>query len=78
MIFLSETMTKQYFMRGYNVFRKDRKKGGRGLMAFISTNIASKKVTAPAYKHVEVLSIEIKTTCSNFASRSVQTPESCG
>ena len=26
-------------------------------------NIASKKVTAPAYKHVKVLSIEIKTTC---------------
>ena len=33
-------------------------------MALISMNIASKKVTAPAYKHVGVLSIEIKTTCS--------------
>ena len=41
---------------------KDRKKGGRGLMAFISTNIAYKKDTVPAYKHVGVLSIEIKTT----------------
>ena len=48
------------------MFRKDRKKGGGGLMAFISTNIASKKVTAPAYKHVEVLAIEIKTTCSTI------------
>ena len=71
-IFLSETKIDssykddQFFMRGYNVCRKDRKKGGRGLMAFISTNIASKKVTAPAYKHVEVLSIEIKTTCSTI------------
>ena len=33
-------------------------------MAFTSMSIASKKVTAPAYKHVEVLSIEIKTTRS--------------
>lgn len=38
-------------------------------MAFISMNIASKKVTAPAYKHVGVLSIEIKTTCSTDPSK---------
>ena len=53
-IFLSETKIDssykddQFSMRGYNMFRKDRKKGGGGLMAFISTNIASKKVSAPA------------------------------
>ena len=44
-IFLSETKIDssykddQFSMRGYNMFRKDRKKGGGGLMAFISTNI---------------------------------------
>ena len=56
------------------MFRKDRKKGGRGLIAFISTNIASKKVTAPAYKHVEVLAIEIKTTCSTILLVGVYRP----
>ena len=71
-IFLSETKIDssckddQFSMRGYNTFRKDRKKGGGGLMAFISMNIASKKVSAPAYRHVEVLPIEIKTTCSTI------------
>ena len=71
-IFLSETKIDssykddQFSMRGYNTFRKDRKKGGGGLMAFISMNIASKKVSAPAYRHVEVLAIEIKTTCSTI------------
>ena len=43
-------------------------------MAFISTNIASKKVTAPAYKHVEVLAIEIKTTCSTILLVGVYRP----
>lgn len=42
-------------------------------MAFISMNIASKKVTAPAYKHVGVLSIEMKSRLL-----AVQTAESCG
>ena len=71
-IFLPETKIDsshkddQFSMRGYNMFRKDRKKGGRGLMAFISANIAFKKVSAPAYRHVEVLPIEIKTTCSTI------------
>ena len=64
----------QFLMRGYNMFRIDRKKGGGGLMAFISTNIASRKVTAPAYKHVEVLAIEVKTTCSTILLVGVYRP----
>ena len=78
-IFLPETKIDssykdtQFSMRGY-MFRKDRKKGGRGLMAFISTNIASKKVSAPAYRHVEVLPIEIKTTCSTILLFGVYRP----
>ena len=43
------------------MFRKDRKKGGGGLMAFISTN-------------VEVLPIEIKTTCSTILLFGVYRP----
>lgn len=79
-IFLSETKIDssykddQFLRRGYNMFRKDRKKDGGGLMAFISTNIASKEVTAPAYKHVEVLAIEIKTTCSTILLVGVYRP----
>ena len=71
-IFLSETKIgssykdDQFSMRGYNKFRKDRKKGGGGLKAFISTNIASKKVSAPAYRHVDVLPIEIEETASSM------------
>ena len=56
------------------MFRKDRKKGDGGPMAFISTNIASRKVTAPAYKHVEVLAIEVKTTCSTILLVGVYRP----
>ena len=56
------------------MFRKDRKKGGGGLMAFISTSITSKKVPAPAYRHVEVLPIEIKTTCSTILLVGVYRP----
>ena len=43
-------------------------------MAFISTNIASKKVSAPAYRHVGVLPIEIKTTCSTILLVGVYRP----
>jgi len=79
-IFLSETKIDssykddQFSIRGYNMFRKDRKKGGGGLMGFISTNIASKKVSAPANRHVEVLPIEIKTTSSTILLVGVYRP----
>ena len=40
--------------------RKDRKKGGGGLIAYLSSTIASKTVKTPTFKHIEVLAIEMK------------------
>ena len=42
------------------MYRKDRKKGGGGLIAYISSTIASKTVKTPTFKHMVVLAIEIK------------------
>ena len=47
-------------LQGYQLYRKDRKKGGGGLMAFISSAIASKKVKPPILKCIEVIAIEMK------------------
>ena len=65
-IILSETKIYSSYkddlfnLQGYQLYRKDRKKGGGGLMAFISSAIASKKVKPPILKCIEVISIEMK------------------
>lgn len=49
---------------GYDIHRKDRKKGGGGLMAYFSTKIASRQVKLlKQYKLIEVLAI--KATINN-------------
>ena len=40
--------------------RKDKKKGGGGLIAYVFSTIASKTVKTPTFKHIEVLAIEMK------------------
>ena len=69
-IFLSETKiyssypNAQMNLDGYNIYRKDTKKGGGGLMAYFSTKIVSRQVKLPKqYKLIEVLAI--KATINN-------------
>ncbi|XP_048578931.1 uncharacterized protein LOC125560702 [Nematostella vectensis] len=63
-IFLTETKidssytNAQLALEGYHIYRKDRKKGGGGLMAYFSSKMASRKVKLPKqYKLLEVLAI---------------------
>ena len=63
-IFLSETKidssytSAQVALEGYHTYRKDRKKGGGGLMAYFSSKMVSRHVKLPKhYKLLEVLAI---------------------
>ena len=54
----------QMNLGGYDIHRKDRKKGGGGLMAYFSTKIASRQVKLlKQYKLIEELAI--KATINN-------------
>ena len=49
----------QFSLQGYRLYRKDRAKGGGGLIAYFSTAILSKKLKLPkAYKTLEALAVE--------------------
>ena len=51
----------QFQLNGYSIYRKDRKKGGGGLMVFISSWLPSKKVTlSMTYKTLEVIAVEVR------------------
>ena len=63
-IFLSETRidscypNAQFNLEGYHIYRKDRAKGGGGLMAFFSSKLISRRAKLPKqYKLIEVLAI---------------------
>lgn len=63
-IFLTETKidssypSAQFHLEGYHIYRKDRAKGGGGLMAYFSSKIISRQVKLPKqYKLIEVLAI---------------------
>lgn len=66
-IFISETKidksypNNQFNLPDYHMYRRDRKKGGGGLLAYFSTSIPSKELKLPkVYKTLEVLAIESK------------------
>ena len=52
-IFVSETKIdstypdEQFKMEGYKMFREDRKKGGGGIMAYVTDQVTSKKLKTP-------------------------------
>ena len=51
--------SSQFKIDGFNIFRNDRKKGGGGVMAFVSSSIPSKNLGLPcAYKTIEPLVIQ--------------------
>ena len=51
----------QFKLQGYNMFHKDRAKGGGGLLVYISTTIPSRKLTLPTtYKTLEAIAVDVK------------------
>ena len=51
----------QFKLQGYNMFRKDRAKGGGGLLVYTSTTIPSRKLTLPTtYKTLEAIAVDVK------------------
>lgn len=67
-IFISEANidasfpNSQFSIPGYLLHRHDRKKGGEGIMAFISSSLTSKRVKLERnYKTFEPLALKIKT-----------------
>ena len=66
-IFISETKidksypNDQFRLPGYHTYRRDRKKGGGGLLAYFHSNIYSKELKLPKkYKTIEALAIEAR------------------
>ena len=51
----------QFALQGYHMYRKDRVKGGGGLITYVSSSIPSRKLTlAKPYKTFEAIAIEAK------------------
>ena len=69
LIFLTETKIdstypdEQFALQGYNIYRKDRKKGGGGIMSYVSLSITPQsRVRIPGnFKLIETLATKIKT-----------------
>ena len=65
-IFIGETKidstypNSQFYIPGYSLFRKDRKKGGGGILAFVSAVIPCKRLNFNrTYKCIEAIALEI-------------------
>ena len=51
----------QFKLQGYNMFRKDRAKGGGGLLVYTPTTIPSRKLTLPTtYKTLEAIAVDVR------------------
>ena len=51
----------QFKIEGYNMYRKDRKKGGGGLMAYFSSCLPTKRLAITQnFTTIEVLAVETK------------------
>lgn len=66
-IFLSETKidksypNSQFTLTGYNMYRKDRKKGGGGIIAYFDSSLPSKELkVTKKYKTLEILAVEAR------------------
>eukprot|EP00795_Rhopilema_esculentum_P004074 gene4075-20254_t len=67
-LFITETKIdntypdEQFKIEGYRIFREDRKKGGGGIMAYVTEQVISKKLKTPkkCYEKFEVLACSIE------------------
>ena len=50
----------QFILEGYRMYRRDRKKGGGGLIAYFSSCLPSRKILPKVYKTLEAIAIEAK------------------
>ncbi|XP_078361285.1 uncharacterized protein LOC144645583 [Oculina patagonica] len=58
---------RQFSIPGYSVHRNDRKKGGGGVMALISSSLVSRRLKIPKnYKTFETIALEIKMDTRNM------------
>ena len=71
--FISETKIDasypyaQFSIPGYALYRNDRKKGGGGIMALVSSSLTKKRLNpGKHYKTLELLALEVKTDAGNI------------
>lgn len=65
----------QFNLNGYHMYRKDRVKGGRGLIVYFSAIIPSKKLTLPrAYKTLKAIAIESRIERTDMVLLAIYTP----
>ena len=51
----------QFALSGYHMYRKDRVKGGGGIITYVSSSVPSRKLTlAKSYKTLEAIAIEVR------------------
>ena len=72
-MFISETkidssyLNAQFSIPGYSLYRNDRKKGGGGIMALVSSSLTKKRLQPTNnYKTLELIALEIKTDANNM------------
>ena len=51
----------QFIISGYELYRNDRKKGGGGILAYVSSELICKRIKrVKSYKTIEVIALDIK------------------
>jgi len=65
----------QFSIPGYSLYRNDRKKGGGGNMALISTSLSKKRLKLDKnFKTLECMAFEVKTETGNMVILGVYRP----
>ena len=80
-MFVSETKidasypNAQFSIPGYSLYRNDRKKGGGGIMALISTSLSKKRLKLDKnFKTLEIIAFEVKTETGNMVIIGIYRP----
>lgn len=80
-MFISETKINlsypkaQFSIPGYSLYRKDRKKGGGGIMALVSSSLIKKRLKPiKNYKPLELIALKITTDTNNMVIIGIYRP----
>ena len=80
-MFVSETKidasypNAQFTIPGYSLYRNDRKKGGGGIMALISTSLIKTRLTPDKnFKTLETIAFQVKTETGNMVIIGIYRP----
>ena len=72
---ISPTIFAQFSIPGYSLYRKNRKKGGGGIMALISSSLVNKRIKIDrTLKTLEMIALEIKTGTNNMVIIGIYRP----